>query len=678
MNRYLNIIFAFTLLCLANTASCTPTLTADTNRPESSMFSLGEQVLLSFSATNLGVSATSLSLIIKDENDAVVKTDLLTVTPNSSGAWSTYYLAPSNLGFYRVFASIGGTTVSSLQWSNRVGALTYAVVLDPKLRQNYPEAYTRFGMQGGFSQGANILPYLGIRWVINGFQWGELEADHAGQFSESITAAGGNFPPQNTAVEGLLNVDGSSWNVYSLPSLFSSTPSWATDSSSSRRYRTLNSAGEIGWANYCKAVGKQFPIRFPNRGNHLYQITWEPWVDSYLNGGNTDGDSSNILRIYQLCYSALHESDPNAVVLGSTDGLGGGVERAFVTALYNKGLGNYIDAASMHPYYSGYDTVPTWPESNAEGLSNALTIFKNLLPTNKTLKIYGTEQGYGHPGGNVTAEIDQAKGLLRTNLMSLGEGLSMNISFYSSDYGPENGTTYYGYFYNLTNHQWGPEKIAPKVIAPGYATQSFLIDGYASATKVTNTIPTSVYAYRFTKADTSSTMAIWSGTNLPISFSLPLSGCTSPKIYDWMGRITSEPSGDTVSITATDSPVYLTCQPNQITATPVPSPTASPTPSPTATPTPISPINQTVLRCRFLNIKKVEVRLSMKNNSSPKSLLPVSVFKSGINVGNTSTLTKTGNTYVANILIKSRMIMSDRRLVKVQLKNNQACIPFSG
>jgi len=38
---------------------------------------------------------------------------------------------------------------------------------DPARRKLYDEMDTHFGMQGGFNRAVNIIPYLGVRWVIS-------------------------------------------------------------------------------------------------------------------------------------------------------------------------------------------------------------------------------------------------------------------------------------------------------------------------------------------------------------------------------------------------------------------------------------------------------------------------------------------------------------------------------
>src|SRR6202012_573842 len=74
-----------------------------------------------------------------------------------------------------------------------------------------------------------------------------------------------------------------------------------------------------------------------------------------------------------------------------------------------------------------------------------------------------------------------AQGLLRQNLITLGEGFGFNFAFTFYDYRMSGSRTGYGYYYNLDGGvPFGPRKTCPKPIAAAYAAQSMLLDGSES------------------------------------------------------------------------------------------------------------------------------------------------------------------------------------------------------
>ena len=136
------------------------TLTGDTSRPAVSTFALGEAVTLDFHAAGLtpGGAGMTLKLDFADEHDAVLEHREVPVSPDAAGAWAATVPAPSKrLGFYRVSARLSDGTPLAPEGTRHGSYLTYVVVPDPARRKPYPQAVTRFGMQGGFSDAINPL-----------------------------------------------------------------------------------------------------------------------------------------------------------------------------------------------------------------------------------------------------------------------------------------------------------------------------------------------------------------------------------------------------------------------------------------------------------------------------------------------------------------------------------------
>jgi len=525
------------------------TLTAETGRPEMSYFIPGEKVEITFVVQGLAPGRKDLTLTVdvRDERDRAIERKEWSVRATARGQWRTVYAAPRpRLGFYRVAAKLSnGVTLPALG-SRPAGFITYCIVPDPARRRLYPETETRFGMQGGFSPAVQILPYLGIRWVLGGYTWRRTEPEHAGQFTAARTKAhaAGKPPRERTWNWPRVKIGDREehWQVYPMPCLFFA-PKWAVrPETASYCTGTLTPNGETAWRTYCTAVAQAFTEDYPELGQHVFQITWEPVYPWGFKGSDED-----LIRIYKIAYPALHAADPQVLVLGPT---GGGISQSGVRwnlNLLEKGLGRYVDGWSIHPYIA----LP--PERH--GLIENVRALKEAIHqyAGRDLPLYGTEQGKP-TDEKVEEELAQARGLLRANLIMLGEGFLFNFAFYITDYSTESG---YGYNYNLRKGKpWGASKVGPKPIAPAYAAQSFLLEGHTSAGPIEWLGPTAV-GYAFQRGS-EVTLALWDYGNRSRTITLPIGHRGDVKVFDWMGngQETAVPAG-TLELSLGPEPVYV-------------------------------------------------------------------------------------------------------------------------
>jgi hypothetical protein len=513
------------------------TLDGQTSRPDHSTFVVGEPVTLAFTVSGLpaGDSGLRLMVTIVDEHDRPVdRREVPVPAAGPDGVCRLSLSAPhERLGFFRVRAVLGnGVTLPKLG-SRRAGFLTYAVVPDPAQRQLYPPEETFFGMQGGFGK-PPVKPLLGIRWVLGGYSWRDAEPKRAGEYAEA-RASGSLKPRQPLAGE-------EDWVTYPLPCLFMA-PAWAVEpSTASYCTGTLTPAGETAWRDYCLEVGRAFAAERPELKQRLYQITWEP-----VYPWGYKGTDEQLVRIYEIAYPALHEADPAAQVLGPT---GAGISRndvAWNANLLRKGLGRWLDAFCIHPYHA----LPPEREGLIDRVRELRTVVDQL--GGKPLASYGTEQGFATKEDPAN-DLLQAQGLLRQDLIMLGEGYRANFAFYIVDYPTEPG---YGYYYNLVpGIPWGPDRMSPKPAAAAYAAQSFLLEGHHSVGAIEWLGPTA-WGYAFERPG-SIVLALWDFGDQPRETSLPV-GCDWVQVWDWMGnrREVAAPGG-TLALTLTPDPVYVT------------------------------------------------------------------------------------------------------------------------
>lgn len=532
----LTLVSALLLSCLvAAPAGATVQITGETSRPEMSTFTPVEEVNLSFRIEGLKPEQNanlSLALRIESEHGKLLDAKTFPVTPNAAGIWQTKVDAPhDHLGFYRVYVELANGTKLDALGSRPKGYLTYCVVPDPAERKLYPDTQTFFGLQGGFNPGVNVLPYLGVRWVLGGFEWRYLEQDHAGQLEEHLVRAKKESQPL-TSIPGIpdwswprVNVNGrsSSWTVYTLPTLFMTparTMKWSPVVPETVAAVTgrLTPEGEQQWVRYVREAVSAYVALYPERTQRYYQVTWEPVYPWGFKGSDED-----LVRIYKLAYSVIHEADPKSVVIGPT---GGSLPRdlEWNVNLFEKGFGQYIDGFSNHPY------VKQPPERH--GLLDASRRIEKSIRehTGKTLPLFGTEQGINTPA-EPDAELEQARGLVRSNLILLGEGWRMNMAFYLHDFNNDNR---YGLYYNLVEGlPFGPKKIGPKPVAPAYAAMTYLLEGHHSLGPIKELGETEIgYVYQL---GDEVVLALWNYGDKPKHAVIPVDA-KELEIYDMMGN----------------------------------------------------------------------------------------------------------------------------------------------
>lgn len=522
-------------------------LFGDTNRPNNSTFALGETVAVTFQASGLAASkTTSIAIKVSDEFGNQISWSSLSITADASGNASAIFAAPaSKFGYYQVEGSLpDGTGVPGLG-TRPAGFVTYAVVPDPAKRTNYGDSGSRFGMQGGFSYAqGNVLPYLGIRYLLDGPAWRSLEPDYAGQFAaaRSAATAKGQIYPAPVADNG------ASWPTYAIPLVTTANglPTWAmepgTGTKSWPAMGILNSAGDEALPVFAKALAEEVATDYAGQSAHYYQMTWEPEIPSGFGGS-----PEQLVQLYKLSYDAIHQADPKAIVMGPTLFPG---DVTLMNQLWTANLGAYVDAVSMHPY------VAFPPENN--GLVSNIRLQMKMAQTAKghSIPFVGTEHGYA---SGVIGELDEALGNIRETIILLGEGFKFDFAFYIADFwdhdASETGNTF-GYYWNLDpNIDFGTDKLGPKPVAPAFAAMTFWLDGTTTNGPISNLSATQM-GYRFQRNGVI-ILALWDYQAASSSINLPmLSG--SVQICDWMGNCTTtEVNAGSLKLSLGSSPTYV-------------------------------------------------------------------------------------------------------------------------
>jgi hypothetical protein len=531
---------------------------ATTNRQEISTFILGEPIVITFAVKGATEPSLNVEIKVTDEYNQVIETKQLPLEINAQNGTAIYNAPNGKYGFYRIYAKLSNGVTLPEVGSRFAGMITYCVVVDPTRRALYPSEESYFGMQGGFSQKTlKLLPYLGVRWVMDGgYAWNRNDAARPGEFAEKLTAtkAGGRSipPPVNetfTAEKAIVNGKPVDWKLYASACQILAAPKWAwlVDKPSSNGCGgAISPDAEPKASEYAELVGHTLSKNYPDESRHVYEITWEPMYP----WGYT-GTPDNLVNTYKIAYEALHNADPKAVIVGPASA---GLDTLeWHEELFKRGLGRYLDGVSIHPYQK----LP--PERN--GMIRTVRKLKEIIRkySGKDIPLYGTESGYAR-GGSVDEDLFQAYGLIRHNLIFMGEGARSNFAFYIHDI-VENGSAGYGYFYSLSpknkngNLDFGSPTVAPKPIAPAFAAMSYLLDGHGSAGPIDWMGGTS-YGYVYDRPD-DIVMALWDYGDTPREVSLPV-GVEKVEVFDWMGNAQSVACIKGVfKTTLTQAPIYV-------------------------------------------------------------------------------------------------------------------------
>jgi hypothetical protein len=520
-------------------------LSADTNRPNNSTYVPNEDIEVTFHATGLTASqTTSLAIKVIDELGNEIASTWLPMKADSSGRSSAIFRAPSSkFGYYRVEATLpSGAVIANLGTRYR-GFISYAVVPDPAKRANYGDALSRFGMQGGFNHDqGNVMAYLGARYLLDGPGWTTLEPNYPGQFAEARAAAlaiGQTVPFKVADNSG-------AWPTFAIPLVTqASVPGWAMEPGTGTiawpNMGVLNTTGTQGMSGFTKARAQQVAADYAGQSSHYYQVTWEPEIP-----GGWGGTPAQLVQFFQNSYTAIHQGDPKAIVMGPTMFPG---DKAPMTQLWAAGLGNYLDAVSMHPYTA-------WPPETHGLVSDIRTQVKMAQSAKgHPIPFVGTEHGYA---SGPIGELNQALGNIRSTIILLGEGFKFDVAFYIADFwdhSPIETNTTYGYYWNLNPKiAYGTDKLGPKPAVPAFAAMTYMLDGTVSSGAIANLSGTQV-GYRFERNGTA-ILALWDYQAAASTVTLPVPS-QSIEICNWMGNCFNTGSVTSILLSLRAEPIYI-------------------------------------------------------------------------------------------------------------------------
>ncbi|CAN7632913.1 hypothetical protein LJR230_004656 [Trinickia sp. LjRoot230] len=470
----------------------------------------------------------------------------------ASGAQTNTLSCQSSLGgYFAVTATLtkaGGTLPQA--GTRPTGIATFGIL--PNVSAIVPTVtfahldQHRFGMQG-FNGNAAALSAIGASQTIDDRELSAMEPNGPNTWTPSPSALDASYTSGKTM--RLVRLDG-------IPAWASPTGGFQDDTHAPKDLTY--------YRNYMSRVGTDTAsIRqayFPSQQNNYYQVTWEPqWADS----------ASNFVAMYAAVYAGLHATDPNAVVMGTTNPLVANCQTqctaGYLQTYAALGLGKYIDGVATHGYYNAgtypahppelYDTDPD-PANVANALDKQMQSLRSQMQSIKpNMRLWSTELGISYDPGaaygpnypSANQLYAQAAVAARAHLIILGEGAQVTYFFYGPDYPDEVG---YGSFFDNAHAQgqYGATNLSPKPEAMAFAAMTRIIDGTQTLGRMRG-LPSMVYGYAFQQLGGNTVItALWTHNN----GQWPTSSGAYSSTYSTNYALTVDASGTSGKVTVLD------------------------------------------------------------------------------------------------------------------------------
>lgn len=510
------------LLCSALSCAAEVRMTGETNRPQNSMFKAGDPVSLEFEVSGLKAEeALTLDVNVVDQNDRTIRRVSVPVKGDLRGRWKGSVPAPNEaLGFYRARVRLSNGVTTPKTGSRPAGSIPYAVLPDPQKRKVYPPSETFFGLHG---QSAGMIPWFGARWT-----GGRVVMD-----DKDAARINSEYRKR-------------SWTLYQCATLATPFQYNFPD----REFLKRHTNGKVFTDSDGEAMFREFYRKLAvhgkgqKRDNDVlrYQPMWEPDLT------HTDEE---ILKLHKVAFEGIHAGDPSARVLGPCFSTISRESLARQERLFEKGLLNFLDELSIHPYIQ----YPVEQNGLVENVRRLRELVRRYAK-GREIPIRANESGY-KAVSTVEQELIQMHGQVCASLIMLGEGFASNEPFYGYDHDGA-GTGDYGLCYNLTlpDRVWAPQRVAPRPAFAALAAASFLLEGHRP-TGAIEYLGDTVLGYSYADREDHCVIALWDfGGNNP-EVELPV-GRAEIETADMMGNRRRVRTVDgLLRLKLSESPVYV-------------------------------------------------------------------------------------------------------------------------
>jgi len=541
--------------------------------PRFPVFSHGEDVSMLFSASREEFAREgSIAWSVTDYRGATIRHGKITLPAGEGSSQIPLTLKRLPSGYLEVRATVAGSGETlPARGSRRAGIATFGVLPElAALPLEHPDQ-SHFGIQGTnfiesgiFLQGNPYHPLyqtLGAHWVNAGRNWADAEPDHAGQYV-AASASGKSSEADYIPREFLAPLN----CVANLPWWSLEVPEGAAlDRKDSSLRLSYPPADPSLYANYLRALAvnleKQRAASYPALRENYYQIGWEP--DWHWKGSDED-----FVAMYQGVYRALHEGDPQAIVLGPGYGVTAtGVK--LLERLLPQGLAGALDGIAIHGYYIPFGNPKAtsvegkYVSPEEGGTIQSIRSVRELMARylKPGAKLFQTEWGLDYRGrySETPPEVllRQAAYVVRGHIIFLGEGCDVTYFFYTADYGDlkKPGEDGYGLCFNLSmpKPSFGATRVSPKPVFMGACTLTRVLERAKSLGPVD--LGPGLCAYAFDR-DGETVAAVWSSDDAPHTVRIPV--IKGSFVLDFMGnRLGLAADGRVAAVKCSMYPTYV-------------------------------------------------------------------------------------------------------------------------
>lgn len=526
--------------CFGGVESVGGMISAQTTNETNAMHAVGSPVIVMIDLKGLNPGERrKLNITVEDAWAKVVVSTSRVVLADSRGGWHGTYAAPGDRRvFFRLRVDADkGLSLPKLG-SRPAGCLTYAVVANPAERAILDEKDSFCGLHGEVYEGGFVAPWLGARQLMDGQRVFADEATYEKELSRR--RASGWIAYGYNALSLIQRTN------FSSPYLSEEFVRWRMNCGSFWKFFTDPEGRRL----YSEAVEKISRAGLRQRffqKRRLYEALWEPDLSA--------SSPEAIVEACRLTRQALRKGDPEALVMGPT------ICNVFQKNDYFRrcceaGVLREVDVFSVHAY------TPYPPEPAG--------FVRNIRTVRDLVRRYGapdmpmvsTEHGF-QAAAVRDEELLQMNGMIRQQLILLGEGFLFGMPFVVKDFGgdfadrPEGD---YGLFYNLKlslpNNRWGSNRLSPRPVAAALAAFSEMLDGFRP-TAVLETLGDTILGYAYSNAQGKVVIALWDWGDEPSTVTIPV-GTQTVEVVDIMGNAVRRhvPDGN-LRLELGQSPVYV-------------------------------------------------------------------------------------------------------------------------
>lgn len=536
MRTFISILL---LLCSASLFSKVR-LSGETNFPVRNMYIPGEKIEIRFRVDGLcSGERTELLVDVKDWQERSLKTYQLPVEGDAKGVWRHVLrdLPNREWGYYRVYAKLSNGETLPKRGTRPSGFLPYAIVPDPDSRPLPAEGECVFGFHTSY-----ISPWIGARTVMRGLEPTEeqYKKRKAGQ-RERLNDIYQDRP----------------WLTYSHTAFVGVTDPFRFWTPEQREKYSkvvhpgikarmfIGREGERLYRQSVEKIAASARFQMENNSRMNYQPMWEP---------NICFTPDEILTMHKAAFQSLRKADPEGRIWGlayANLNWDGAVEEH--KRLFERGLLEYMDVLSLHPYCK--------PPLAKDTFIQRLRLLRNYIrqyAKGRDIPIHATEFGIS-PSNDLKGDMLQLNHMIQQSLILLGEHVSVIQPFYVYDLANrENKVEWsYGICYNLdTPVQPHPKAVAPKLWLPAYSFLTFLLEGFHSNGMISIPDRESVIVYSYGNRKNECVIAAWDHAGDSV-LRLPV-GREWIEVVDVMGkRRRLECPGMIAEISLSPTPLYL-------------------------------------------------------------------------------------------------------------------------